>query len=491
MTRSSGILLHISSLPSPYGIGNLGKEARKFIDFLHASGQRYWQLLPISPTGYGDSPYQSASTFAGNPYFIDPDALLEQGLLTADELAGDWGDPNYVDYGLLYNRRHALLRKAYDRADHADPAFADFCRAEAGWLDDYALFMAVKQFHGNKPWPQWSRDLRLREPAALEAARQDLADEICYLKWVQYLFYTQWEALRAYAKAKNIRIIGDIPIYVPLDSADVWSAPDDFQLDPGRMPKVVAGCPPDGFSADGQYWGNPIYDWEKMEEDGFAWWIRRLAAAGRFFDVVRIDHFRGIESYWNIPAEEKTAVNGKWVKGPGIRFINAIKKALPQVEFIAEDLGFLTPEVRQMVEDSGFPGMKVLEFAFDPREPDNSYLPHLYNANCICYIGTHDNHTLAQWYEESAEADLEFAREYMGITEEDDFCHAMMRLGMDSAARLFVAQMQDWLGLGGEARMNEPGAVNNQNWRWRMLPGAATPDLAAKIFTLTEEFGRI
>ena len=491
MKRSSGILLHISSLPSPYGIGNLGAEARSFIDFLHSAGQKWWQLLPISPTGYGDSPYQSASTFAGNPYFIDPEALLEQGLLTEDELAGDWGDPNYVDYGLLYNRRHALLRKAYDRADKTDPAFAEFCQTERHWLDDYALFMAIKNSLGGKAWTQWPEALRLRKPAALKKAKSDLSDEISYLKWVQYLFYTQWETLRGYARSKDVRIIGDIPIYVPLDSADVWSAPEDFQLDPDRMPKVVAGCPPDGFSADGQYWGNPIYDWEKMEKDGFAWWIRRLAAAGRFFDVVRIDHFRGIESYWSIPATEKTARGGKWVKGPGMKLIRAVKKALPHVDFIAEDLGFLTPEVRQMVEESGFPGMKVLEFAFDPREPDNSYLPHLYKANCICYIGTHDNHTLRQWYEESAETDLAFAREYMKITEKDDFCDAMLRLGMGSLAELFVVQMQDWLGLGAEARMNEPGAVNHQNWRWRMLPGAATPALAAEIATLTEEFGRI
>lgn len=484
MTRSSGILLHISSLPSPYGIGNLGKEAYQFIDFLHAAGQHYWQILPISPTGYGDSPYQSASTFAGNPYFID----LSKLSLTQEELAGDWGEsPELVDYGLIYHRRRELLRRAFARADRMDAAF---CEKEAHWLDDYALFMALKDKFGGKPWTQWPDDVRLREPAALEQAREELADDIAYHKWVQYLFYTQWDALRAYAKEKNIRIIGDIPIYVPLDSADVWSAPEDFQLDDDRMPKVVAGCPPDGFSAEGQYWGNPIYDWEKMEQDGFSWWLERLAAAGRFFDVVRIDHFRGIESYWSIPASEETAVNGKWVKGPGMKLIDAVKKALPETDFIAEDLGFLTPEVYEMVEASGFPGMKVLEFAFDPREPSNSYLPHLYNRNCICYIGTHDNHTLRQWYEESAEEDLAFAREYMEITEEDDFCESLLRLGLASKADLFIVQMQDWLGLGAEARMNEPGAVNARNWRWRMAPGAATETLSQRIRALTAEFGR-
>ena len=493
MKRSSGILLHLSSLPSPYGIGNMGAAAREFVDFLAAAGQTYWQLLPISPTGYGDSPYQSASTFAGNPYFIDPDGLKAQGLLTEEDLAGNWGEnPASTDYGLIYQRRYPMLRAAFDRADKTDPAFRSFCTAEAHWLDDYALFMALKNRFGGKSWCEWEKPCRLREPAALEKARAELAEEILFLQWIQYQFYTQWEALRAYARKKGVKIIGDIPIYVPLDSADVWSAPEDFQLTEDRMPRVVAGCPPDGFSKDGQFWGNPIYDWEKMEQDGFAWWIRRAGAASRFFDVVRIDHFRGIESYWSIPAHHTTARNGKWVKGPGMALIDALKQALPQAEFIAEDLGFLTPEVRQLVADSGFPGMKVLEFAFDTREPSN-YLPHCYDENCICYVGTHDNHTLRQWYEESSETDLDrpFALEYMGITEEDDFCQAILRLGMESKADLFVTQMQDWLGLGGEARMNEPGALKAQNWRWRMLPGVTGPDLAQEILGMTRASGRI
>ena len=414
MKRSSGILLHISSLPSPYGIGDLGQAAREFIDFLVAAKQSYWQLLPISPTGYGDSPYQSASAFAGSPYFIDLEQLKQQGLLTAEEPDLNWGeDPAQADYGRMYELRLPLLRKAFARAQIGAELTA-FCEAEASWLDDYALFMAVKGHFGGKPWLDWDEDIRMRKPAAMQAYRQLLAEEIRFQQWLQYLFFTQWQALRAYAAEKKIAIIGDIPIYVPLDSADVWSDPNSFQLKRTRRPRVVAGCPPDAFSKDGQFWGNPIYDWEGMEADGFQWWIRRIGAAVRFFDVIRIDHFRGIESYWSIPAHHKTARHGKWVKGPGMALIDAITAAYPNAAFIAEDLGFLTQEVHDLVEGSGFPSMKVLEFAFDSREPSN-YLPHVYNENCVCYTGTHDNPPLRQWYEESSEDDLDrdFARKYM------------------------------------------------------------------------------
>ena len=488
MKRSSGILLHISSLPSPYGIGTLGRAARDFVDFLARARQSYWQILPITPTGYGDSPYQSASSFAGNPYFIDPDALLAQGLLTEEELAGAWGEtPEKTDYGMIYNRRWPMLRTAYTRFCAApDAGFAKFCAEEAHWLEDYALFMAVKSSCGGKPWLEWEEDIRLRRPEALAAYRQKLAADIGFQQWIQYVFYTQWQALRDYAGQKGISIIGDIPIYVPVDSAEVWSDPDCFQLDENRRPKVVAGCPPDGFNADGQYWGNPIYDWEKMKEDGFRWWIRRMGAAVRFFDVVRIDHFRGIESYWSIPASHTTARNGKWVKGPGLALINAIQAAYPKADFIAEDLGFLTPAVVKMVKDSGFPSMKVLQFAFGTDET-NEYLPHLYTNNCICYTGTHDNMTLRQWYENavSGDPDLVFARKYMKLTERADFCKSVIRLGMDSKADLFMAQMQDYLDLGEAARMNEPGAANGKNWCWRMLPGAATDALADEIAAWT------
>jgi len=493
MKRSSGILLHISSLPSPYGIGNLGQAARDFIDFLSVAGQRYWQLLPTAPTGYGDSPYQAASAFAGNPYFIDPEQLLEEGLLTRWELDIPWGtDPAQTDYGRLYEVRLPLLRKAFERAEaDQDKNFEDFCSREAEWLEDYALFMAVKTHFGGKPWLEWDADIRLRQPEAMARYSGLLQQDIAFHKWLQYRFFRQWEALRRYAGEKGISIIGDIPIYVPMDSADVWSCPGNYQLREDCTPVVVAGCPPDGFSEDGQLWGNPIYDWEKMKKDGFSWWMRRIGATARLFDVVRIDHFRGIESYWSIPAGDKTARNGRWVKGPGMALVDAIRTAYPNTAFIAEDLGFLTPEVKALVKDSGFPGMKILEFAFDIREPGD-YLPHNYEENCVCYTGTHDNATLRQWYEESTEEMLDrtFARKYMNLTDGEDFCEAIILLGMESCADLFMVQMQDYLRLGGEARMNEPGVMKMQNWRWRMLPNAASPQLAEEIAALTKKAGR-
>ena len=492
MKRESGILYPVSSLPSKFGIGSFSKEAYEFVDFLKESGQSYWQVLPLCQTGFGDSPYQSVSSFAGNPYFIDLEQLKQQGLLTAEELDLNWGEsPAQTDYGRMYELRLPLLRKAYARAQTGEELMA-FCQAEASWLDDYALFMAVKAHFGGKSWLDWDEEIRMRKPAAMAAYRQLLEEEIRFQKWLQYLFFTQWQALRAYAAEKKIAIIGDIPIYVPLDSADVWSDPDSFQLKRTRRPKVVAGCPPDAFSKNGQYWGNPIYDWDGMEADGFHWWVRRIGAAARFFDVIRIDHFRGIESYWSIPAHHKTARYGQWVKGPGMALINAIKTAYPDAAFIAEDLGFLTQEVHELVENSGFPSMKVLEFAFDSREPSN-YLPHVYQENCVCYTGTHDNPTLRQWFEESSEDDLDrdFARKYMNMKEGEDFCDAIIRLGMESRANLFMAQMQDYLRLGAESRMNEPGVLKPMNWRWRMLPGAATEELAKEIAAWTEAAGRI
>ena len=490
--RESGILMHITSLPGPYGVGTMGKCAYDFVDFLKKSGQSLWQILPLTPTGYGDSPYQSCSTYAGNHYLIDLDLLVEEGLLEKADFADiNWGEnPGRVDFGLQYNNRLAVLRKAYSRFTTSE-AFEQFCRDNGSWLSDFALFMALKEENGGKPWFQWEKGLKTREPDAIWKARQALYEKVRFYRFVQFLFDKQWTALKDYAHENGVRIIGDVPIYVPMDSADVWSDPDSFQLKRTRNPRVVAGCPPDAFSRTGQYWGNPIYDWEGMQADGFSWWIRRIGAAVRFFDVVRIDHFRGIESYWSIPAHHKTARHGCWVKGPGMDLIHAIKAAYPDAEFIAEDLGFLTKEVHELVENSGFPSMKVLQFAFDSREPSN-YLPHLYGENCVCYTGTHDNPTLRQWYEESREEDLDrtYAREYMKITEGEDFCKAIIRLGMASKANLFMVQMQDYLRLGGEARMNEPGVLKPQNWRWRMLPGAAHEDLAREIAALTVEFGR-
>ena len=485
--------MHITSLPSPYGIGSMGQAAFDFVDFLKKAKQTYWQILPINPPGYGDSPYQAFSTFAGNPYLIDLEQLVDCGWLRREELAGiEWGErDDQVDYSVMYTQRLRVLRMAWNRFRKEPPAdVAVYIAQEQAWLDEYVLFMAVKAHFGDGPWTEWPLDIRLHQPEAMAHYRALLQDEIEFQCFMQYCFHVQWQRLRSYAHENGIRIIGDIPIYVPLDSADVWSHPENFQLTRTRRPRVVAGCPPDGFSANGQYWGNPIYDWDHMEQNGFSWWMDRLHAAGQNFDVVRIDHFRGIESYWSIPAVNRTARKGEWVKGPGMKLIRAIQKNCPDTEFIAEDLGFLTPEVQQMVQESGFPGMKVLEFAFDPREPSN-YLPHKYEENCICYTGTHDNETLVQWCEGLDANSDAYARDYLHIGPEDDLAGAIIEAGMQSKAQLFVMQMQDYLRLGKEARMNEPGKLLPSNWRWRMLPGAANDALAEKIAGLTEQANRV
>ena len=485
--------MHITSLPSPYGIGSMGQAAFDFVDFLKKAKQTYWQILPINPPGYGDSPYQAFSTFAGNPYLIDLEQLVDCGWLRREELAGiKWGErDDQVDYSVMYTQRLRVLRMAWNRFRKEPPAdVAVYIAQEQAWLDEYVLFMAVKAHFGDGPWTEWPLDIRLHQPEAMAHYRALLQDEIEFQCFMQYCFHVQWQRLRSYAHENGIRIIGDIPIYVPLDSADVWSHPENFQLTRTRRPRVVAGCPPDGFSANGQYWGNPIYDWDRMEQNGFSWWMDRLHAAGQNFDVVRIDHFRGIESYWSIPAVNRTARKGEWVKGPGMKLIRAIQKNCPDTEFIAEDLGFLTPEVQQMVQESGFPGMKVLEFAFDPREPSN-YLPHKYEENCICYTGTHDNETLVQWCEGLDANSDAYARDYLHIGPEDDLAGAIIEAGMQSKAQLFVMQMQDYLRLGKEARMNEPGKLLPSNWRWRMLPGAANYALAEKIAGLTEQAKRV
>ena len=493
MNRSSGILMAVSSLPSPYGIGTLGKAAYDFADFLHDAGQGYWQMLPLGPTSYGDSPYQSFSAYAGNPYYIDPELLVADGLLTKKECKScDWGDdPRNVDYGKIYESRFALLHKAFQRGWERDSAeVAAFAADNARWLPDYALYMACKRHFGMKSWTEWPEAIRLREEKALEKYRTLLAEDVSFFVYVQYLFFKQWNALRDYVHALHIRIIGDLPIYVAMDSADVWAEPRFFQLDDKLVPKAVSGVPPDYFCADGQLWGNPLYDWDAMRDDGFGWWIRRIDGAGKLFDVLRIDHFRGLESYWAVPYGDTTAKNGQWVKGPGMDLIDRLKGWFPQLEFIAEDLGYPTPGVAQLLRDSGWPGMKVLEFAFDPREPSN-YLPHKYGENCICYTGTHDNETLYQWCGKISPESDAYAREYLGITKEDDLAQAIIEAGAKSKAALFVAQMQDYLGLGGEARMNEPGTLKVENWRWRMLPGQADAQLAQKILCLTQQAKRV
>lgn len=490
--RSSGILMGIFSLPSPYGIGTLGAAARDFVDFLAASGQTWWQMLPVGPTSYGDSPYQSPSTFAGNPYFIDLDMLVEDDLLMQEEIdALSWGDDSAcVDYGLMYQNRYILLQKATDRGWKRDQKeVAAFVKDNENWLPDYALFMALKRHFGMVCWLDWAdEDIRLRKPAAMAKYRKLLDKDIRLFTYIQYLFYKQWNALRDYAHEKGIGIIGDLPIYVALDSVDVWASPESFQLDEKGFPTEVSGVPPDYFSEDGQLWGNPLYDYEAMAKDGYAWWIRRVAGATKLYDVIRIDHFRGFAAYWSVPYGEETARNGKWVQGPGMSLVGVLRDWFADTRFIAEDLGYPSPDVVQLLSDSGFPGMKVLEFAFDSKD-SSDYLPHAYIPNCVCYGGTHDNETLTGWIAEVAPADRDKAIAYLGLNEEEGYTWGLIRGGMSSVANLFVTQMQDYLELDNTARMNTPGLPEG-NWRWRMLPDAITEALTEKLAAVTKLYDR-
>ena len=482
----------ISSLPSPYGIGTMGKAAYEFVDFLAQAKQAWWQILPVGPTSYGDSPYQSFSAYAGNPYLVDLDMLRADGLLTAEEIfAPDWGDdPACVDYAKIYENRIPLLRRAKERGWERDAEkVAAFVEKNRGWLPDYALFMALKRHFGMVAWTEWpDEDIRLRKAASVARYSADLAEDIELFTYIQYLFFAQWEALRSYAHEQGIGIIGDLPIYVAMDSADVWADPNSFQLDEKNVPKEVSGVPPDYFSEDGQLWGNPLYDWDAMKQDGFGWWIRRIEGASHLYDILRIDHFRGLESYWAVPYGETTAKIGRWVKGPGMDLVGVLTGWFPNIQFIAEDLGYLTPEVRQLLADSGLPGMKVLEFAFDSREPSN-YLPHTYTNHCVCYAGTHDNAPLMIWKEEAAKEDIAMAVQYLGLNDGEGFHWGVLRGGMSSVADLFVAQMQDYLGLGKGSRMNVPGILGG-NWQWRMLPGQITPELTERIADMTRMYGR-
>ena len=492
MKRSCGILLPVFALPSPYGIGTLGQAAYDFVDFLRQAGQSWWQMLPLGPTGYGDSPYQSFSSYAGNPYFIDLDLLRRDGLLTAQEIASlAWGsDPARVDYAALYENRFVLLQKAAERGWARDRAEVQlFARQNAQWLPDYALYMAVKRHFDEKPWTQWPDEaIRLRKPEAMAQYRQMLASDIRMFTYSQFLFFRQWNALREYAHEQGVGIIGDLPIYVSMDSADVWAEPAFFQLDSNGYPTETAGVPPDCFSRDGQLWGNPLYRWEAMKADGYGWWIRRVDGAAKLYDMLRIDHFRGFESYWAVPYGDTTAKNGHWVKGPGMDLVQVLLNWFPQMQFIAEDLGFLTPEVRKLLADSGLPGMKVLEFAFDAREPSN-YLPHLYTPHYVCYTVTHDNAPLPAWKEEADPDDLALAVQYLGLNEEEGFHWGVLRGGMSSVAELFMAQMQDYLGLGAESRINTPGKPVG-NWQWRLHPGQLTAALSRRMAHMARLYGR-
>lgn len=479
--RESGILMHITSLPGPYGIGTMGREAFEFVDFLEAAGQSCWQLLPLTPTGYGDSPYQSCSAYAGNHYLIDLSDLIGQGLLTEEEVdTVNWcSRENRVDYGILYQNRLRILEKAYSRFEKQEE-LDEFCRRHSSWLSDFALFMALKDDYQGKPWYQWPEELKTRQPDGIWQARRRLQDKIRFYSFVQYLFDTQWQALRRYAHENGVSIIGDVPIYVPLDSADVWSDPELFQLDETLTPTAVAGVPPDGFSEDGQLWGNPLYQWPLHKKDGYGWWIRRLSAAGKRHDIIRLDHFRAFEAYWSVPYGDETAKNGKWVKGPDMDFVNAVKAALPELPIIAEDLGYLTPEVLSLRDQSGWPGMKVLGFAFDSGEPSD-YLPHVYPKNSVCYTGTHDNMTMRQWFETASETAVNYAASYMHLTQEEGYVWGTIRTAMASVSDTCIVQLQDYLDLGSDARMNFPGTMTDQNWTWRVEKDALSSALSAKI----------
>ncbi len=495
--RESGILLPVSSLPSKYGIGCFSAEAYEFIDQLKEAGQSCWQILPLGPTGYGDSPYQSFSTFAGNPYFIDLDCLISYGWLTKEECAAvPFGDnPRFVDYEKLYSGRFLLLRKAFLRSgiEEVDD-FQNFVADNSSWLPDYALYMALKKENGERPWTQWEDGLRFRNAQLLDEKRTELAEDICFYEFLQYEFQRQWKELKAYANKQGIKIIGDIPIYVSLDSADAWAGKELFQFDENGYPLAVAGCPPDGFSATGQLWGNPLYDWEYHKKTGYRWWMERLSFCYSMYDVVRIDHFRGFDEYYSIPYGETTAVNGHWEKGPGLELFLKAKEVLPGKEIIAEDLGYVTDSVRKLVQDTGFPGMKVLEFAFDSRDTGSAsdYLPHNYSTNCVVYTGTHDNETATGWFCHGLkEEEKQMVRDYFCAenTPDEEMYLPLICGAMRSVARLCVIPMQDIFGYGNEARINTPSTTGD-NWKWRLLPGEFSPEIRRKYADITRRYGR-
>lgn len=491
--RASGVLMHISSLPSDYGIGTMGKEAYKFVDFLSEAKQTYWQILPICPTSFGDSPYQSFSTHAGNPYFIDLDMLCEEGLLKKKDYKDiDWGsDKEKVDYALIYNERFPVLKKAFENFKNTDlSAFNLFLEQNENWISNYALFMTIKGENDNKSWLEWEDDLKYRDSHALWMFKTEHEDEVMFWEFLQFKFFEQWFKLKEYANGKGVQIIGDIPIYVALDSAAVWVYPDLFDLDEELNPRSVAGCPPDAFSATGQLWGNPIYNWERHKETGYNWWIDRLKASAEIFDMVRIDHFRGFDSYYAIPFGEDTAVNGEWREGPGSEFFRFIESRLGKLPVIAEDLGFLTPSVLQMLAESGFPGMKVMEFAFDPREESN-YLPYLYDKNCVVYIGTHDNNTILGWKKEMDEETVAFCKKFLDVEKDTDsnFIWKFIKNAFACVGDTVIIQMQDYLELDESARMNVP-STSGTNWQWRAKKRAYTSKLAAKIADITQTYGR-
>jgi len=491
--RASGILMPIFSLPSKYGIGTFSKEAREFVDQLSIAGQKYWQVLPLGPTSYGDSPYQSFSSFAGNPYFIDIDELFCEGLLTKEELLEQQDiyieNNRSIDYELLYKTRFLVLRKAYQRFDKNQFLFQQFKSENEYWLDAYSSFMAIKNYYNDQDMYQWDAKIQRRDKEALKELLKICDENKGFYEFLQYKFMEQWEKLHKYANQKGIEMIGDIPIYVALDSADCWSSPELFQFDQDFKPEAVAGCPPDPFAKTGQLWGNPLYQWEYHKETNYEWWETRIKHSFKLYDAVRIDHFRGFDEYYSIPYGDKTAEFGTWKKGPGIDLFHTLNKKLGKLNIIAEDLGFLTDSVIQLLKNSGYPGMKILQFAFDSRE-SNDYIPHTYPKNCVVYTGTHDNDTIKGWLQSISKEDRRYALEYMGKEDIDADIHwDFVRLAMASVAEIAIFPIQDCLGLSSEARINIPSTLGN-NWRWRMLHNEITPEIVSKLGRLTDLYGR-
>ena len=499
MKRYAGVLLSVTSLPSKYGIGCFDQAAYDFVDWLEKAGQRYWQILPLGSTSHGgsdDSPYQAFSAFAGNPYLISLEDLIEEGVLTKEECdAIDFGtDPAKVDFDKLYEERLKLLHKAYERSNiYRSAEFQQFCQENHWWLNDYALFMSLKSFFGGVPFRAWPMDIRMHWGYALDYYNRELYFDVEFQKYLQFKFDQQWTKLKAYANAKHIEIVGDIPIYVSPDGADVWAHPELFQLDENNNSSAIAGCPPDAFAADGQIWGNPLYRWDFHKATGYQWWVTRMWHSFKLYDVVRIDHFRGFDEYFSIPEGAATAKLGHWEKGPGMDLFNTIRHRLGDVKVIAEDLGLMTEGVRRLVKASGYPNMKVLQFAVDPADIScsNDYWPHNYNSNCVVYTGTHDNETVAGWLAGLDEASMKQVRDYLGNydTAEDKLYKSMINLAMTSVAKDCIVPVQDHLGLPNTARMNQPGTVGF-NWRWRLVPGQLTDELAEEILAVTMRCNR-
>jgi 4-alpha-glucanotransferase len=491
--REAGVLMPIASLPSKYGIGAFSKSAYDFVDWLVEAGQSYWQVLPLGPTGYGDSPYQSFSTFAGNPYFIDLEELIHLGYLTHDQCDGyDFGNnPRYIDYKKIYDARYQVLRQAYHQSHILDNEdFHLFVHGQKEWLEDYALYMVIKDLNEGKAWNQWEHSLKERHPEAIANIREQYFEEIGFYEFQQYLFNQQWMKLKNYANEKGLQIIGDIPIYVAFDSSDAWASPKLFEFSEKLMPYCVAGCPPDSFSSTGQLWGNPLYDWEEHKRRNYSWWIKRLNHCFKWYDMVRIDHFRGFDEFYSIPSGDQTAENGSWKKGPGYDIFKQINESLANAKVIAEDLGYLTDTVVELLQQTGYPGMKVLQFAFDSREASD-YLPHNYTHNCVVYTGTHDNDTVKGWYKAISPEDKALCNDYLNIQSEDEenIHWHMIRAALSSVAKLAVIPIQDYLGRGSEARINTPSTLGN-NWHWRLYSNELDSNLAQCVKHMTKLYGR-